>query len=142
RCPMVYGHARSRGRNEPNMPVNSFTCCVSAEFSFTHCAGRNFRERQFTCLSLLPMNTLTKHNPVDGMKPPLLSFGCIASLLCVATLVADDAALLAGKWSVKKVNDEGQKFTQTIEITPANKFVLEIVGEETQPAFLAHGHVK
>jgi len=88
------------------------------------------------------MKTLTKHKPIDGMKPPLLSFGCIASLLCVATLVADDAALLAGKWSVKKVNDEGQKFTQTIEIKPDNKFVFQILGEDNQPAFLAHGDFK
>ena len=50
------------------------------------------------------------------MKAPLLYFTVAASLLFTATLVADDAELLAGKWSVKKVNDEGQKYTQFVEI--------------------------
>ena len=76
------------------------------------------------------------------MKPPLLSFSCIASLLCAATLVANDADSLSGKWSVKKVNDEGQKYTQTIEIKPDNKFVFQILGEDNQAAFLAQGDFK
>ena len=77
---MVNEHTRSRDENERKMPVNSFTWFRSAEFSFRHCHRRNFWERQFTCLSLRPMKTLTKHKPIDGMKPPQLSFGCIASL--------------------------------------------------------------
>ena len=76
------------------------------------------------------------------MKPSLLCFGCTASLLCAVTLVADDADLLAGKWSVKKVNDEGQKYTQTIEIRRDNKFVFEILGEDNQAAFVAQGDFK
>ncbi len=76
------------------------------------------------------------------MKPSLLCFSCTASLLCAATLVADDAGLLAGKWSVKKVNDEGQKYTQTIEIKPDNKFVFQILGEDNQTAFVAQGDFK
>src|SRR6266567_1686846 len=79
-CHMVDEHTRSCDENEPKMPVNSFTWFRSVEFSFRHCHRRNFWERQFTCLSLRPMKTLTKHKPIDGMKPPQLSFGCIASL--------------------------------------------------------------
>ena len=76
------------------------------------------------------------------MKPSPLWFSCIAGLLCAATLMADDADLLAGKWSVKKVNDEGQKYTQTIEIKPDNKFVFQILGEDNQSAFVAQGDFK
>src|SRR6266704_2056966 len=43
------------------------------------------------------------------MKPSVLYYTFAASLLCTVNLVADDAAALCGKWSVKKVNDEGQK---------------------------------
>src|SRR6185503_17073597 len=102
----------------------------------------SFRGRQFTCLSLRPMKTLPNTNPASSMKPPILCFSCIAGLLCVSTLVADDAGLLAGKWSVKKVNDEGQKYTQTIEIKPDNKFVFQILGEDNQAVFVAQGDFK
>jgi hypothetical protein len=76
------------------------------------------------------------------MKPSLLYSSCTAGLLCAATLVADDADLLTGKWSVKKVNEEGQKYTQTIEIKRDNKFVFEILGENNQAAFVAQGDFK
>ena len=49
-------------------------------------------------------------------------------LFPTATLLADDADLLAGKWSVKKVNDEGQKYTQSVEIKQ-DKFDFQIAGE-------------
>src|SRR5262245_32292243 len=76
------------------------------------------------------------------MKPLLLCVSCIASLLCATTLVADDAGSLAGKWSVKKVNDEGQKYTQTIEIKPDGKFVFQILGEDGQVSLVAQGDFK
>jgi len=76
------------------------------------------------------------------MKPSVLYYAFAASLLCTVNLVADDAAALCGKWSVRKVNDEGQKYTQTIEIQPDKKFVFQILGEDNQPAFIARGDFK
>src|SRR6266404_4164969 len=76
------------------------------------------------------------------MKPSVLYCTFAVSLLCAVKLVADDAAALCGKWSVKKVNDEGQKYTQTIEIKPDNKFVFQILGEDNQAALFAQGDFK
>jgi len=76
------------------------------------------------------------------MKPSLLQFTCAAGLICAAALAADDAAALAGKWSAKKVNDEGQKYTQTVELKPDNKFGFQIIGEDDQVAFVAQGEFK
>ena len=76
------------------------------------------------------------------MKPSVLYCTFTASLLCAARLGADDSAALCGKWSVKKVNDEGQKYTQTVEIKRDNKFVFEILGEDNQAAFVAQGDFK
>ena len=45
----------------------------------------------------------------------LLSLAAGASLFSFAA-AADDADALIGKWSVKKVNDQGQKVTQTFTI--------------------------
>jgi len=78
------------------------------------------------------------------MKPVFfhLHLTFAVSLLVTAELSADDAGLLAGKWSVKKVNDQGQNYTQTIEVKPEGKFVFEILGEDGLPAFVAQGDLK
>jgi hypothetical protein len=76
------------------------------------------------------------------MKSSLLCFAFAASLLFASTAPADDAAALAGKWSFKKVNDEGQKYTQTVEIKPDGKFTFQIIGEDDQVAFVAQGDFK
>ncbi len=76
------------------------------------------------------------------MKSTLFHFAAAASLLFSATALADDATALAGKWSVKKVNDEGQKYTQTIEIKPDGKFAFQILGEDGQVAIVAQGDFK
>ena len=76
------------------------------------------------------------------MKPSLLQITLVASLFLNVGGVTDDAGLLAGKWSAKKVNDEGQKYTQTIEIKQDNKFVFQILGEDNQAALVAQGDFK
>src|SRR6185437_11476200 len=71
--------------------------------------------RQFPCVFVRQGKTLAHTrtpNQTTNMKPSLLQFTCAAGLICAAALAADDAAALAGKWSAKKVNDEGQKYTQ------------------------------
>jgi len=75
------------------------------------------------------------------MKPSFLHLAFASGLLVAAGVVADDADLLTGKWSVKKVNDEGQKYTQTVEIKQ-DKFVFQIAGEDDQIVFVARGEFK
>ena len=56
-------------------------------------------------------------------------------------LAADDLETLAGKWSVKKVNDQGQDYTQTIAIKK-DKFVFQITGAEDRVVLYAEGDLK
>ena len=58
-----------------------------------------------------------------------------------AGLAADDMELLTGKWQAKKVNEQGQPFTQTVEIKQG-RFVFQIVGENERVAVVAQGDFK
>ncbi len=51
------------------------------------------------------------------------------ALCCPAAVTASDLADLAGKWSVNKVNDQGQEYLQTIEVKK-DKFVFQILGTD------------
>ena len=75
------------------------------------------------------------------MKNSLFTLSFAATLFAAATLHADDAAQLAGKWSVKKTNDQGDKYTQTIEVKK-DKFVFEILGADNQAVLHAEGDLK
>jgi len=56
-------------------------------------------------------------------------------------LLADEADTLAGKWTTKKVNDQGQPFIQTIEVKK-DKFTFQILSAEEQPVIYAEGELK
>lgn len=78
------------------------------------------------------------------MKPSIY----LTAILCSLTLVpawpavrADDLAALKGDWSVKKKNEEGQSYTQTLQID-GNKFVFKIVGETGALVLIAKGNVE
>lgn len=71
----------------------------------------------------------------------LLSSVTLGTLLLGITALGDDLSSLAGKWSVKKTNDEGQAYTQTMEIKK-DKFVFEIVGPDGNARLHAEGDVK
>ncbi len=75
------------------------------------------------------------------MKQLLINFSFIATLFAATILRADDAPMLSGKWSVKKVNEEGQNFTQTLEIKQ-DKFTFQILGGDGQMVLHAVGDVK
>jgi len=76
------------------------------------------------------------------MKRKLLS-ACAVALFWTTcpTLAIDDSAALQGNWSVKKTNDEGQHFTQSVELKK-DKFIFRITGLDNQFAFHAEGDVK
>lgn len=65
----------------------------------------------------------------------------IAGLLLAGSAWAGDLESLAGKWSVKKVNDQGQNITQTIEVKK-DKFVFEILGSDDSVVLHAEGDFK
>jgi|SRR5579872_6596045 len=72
-----------------------------------------------------------------------LSFSLGLVILC-ATLQqasADDLESLSGKWSVKKVNDQGQNITQTIEVKK-DKFVFQIQTADGSTVLYAEGDFK
>jgi hypothetical protein len=75
------------------------------------------------------------------MKKILFALSFVATLFAAAALHADDTAQLAGKWSVKKANDQGEKYTQTIEVKK-DKFVFEIRGADDQVVLHAEGDLK
>jgi len=74
------------------------------------------------------------------MKQMLLSLMALLVSTCLAT-TADDLATLSGKWSVKKTNDQGEKYTQTLEIK-TDKFVFQILGGDDQVTLYAEGDIK
>lgn len=70
----------------------------------------------------------------------LLCAICLASII-VLPVRGDDSAGLAGKWSVKRVNNEGQNVTQTIEVKK-DKFVFEILSSDDSVVLHAEGDLK
>ena len=71
----------------------------------------------------------------------LLVVLCIFGAFWSPNTRADDASALAGKWSVKKVNNEGQNITQTIEIKK-DKFVFQIRSSDDSVVLYAEGDLK
>jgi hypothetical protein len=76
------------------------------------------------------------------MKQLMLnSWLALILLLSTTALFADDAAPLAGKWSVRKTNERGEKYTQTIEIKN-DKFIFEILDTDNHVVLHAQGDLK
>jgi uncharacterized protein (TIGR03067 family) len=71
----------------------------------------------------------------------IASFAAAATLFTCAAEAADDLEALAGKWSVNKVNDQGQHYTQTITVKK-EKLVFQIVGAEDKTVLYAEGDLK
>src|SRR5882724_716091 len=75
------------------------------------------------------------------MKRILVGLFVAAFFSGAGALSADDLSSLSGKWSVRKTNDQGQNFTQTIEIKK-DKFVFQILSTEDNVTIHAEGDVK
>jgi hypothetical protein len=77
------------------------------------------------------------------MKKQILTFLSVAGLTvaCVAPTFADDLAMLEGKWSAPRINDQGTRCTHHLEIK-RNKFVFKIVDADDQTTLRAEGEVK
>src|SRR6266576_2221401 len=75
------------------------------------------------------------------MNASLRHFTILASLVFTATVLGDDAQMLAGKWSGRKVNEQGQHYTQTIEIKQ-DKFVYQRLEDGDKLVAIAQGDFK
>ena len=71
----------------------------------------------------------------------LISRICLATLLVASAALADDVESLTGKWSVKKVNAQGQNVTQTLEVKK-DKFVFQILSADDALVLYAEGDFK
>jgi hypothetical protein len=65
----------------------------------------------------------------------------VAALFTGGAALANDLQALTGKWSIKKTNDEGQVFTQTVEVIK-DKFIFEILGADAALVFHGEGEFK
>jgi hypothetical protein len=79
------------------------------------------------------------------MNMQKLIVSTLSTFVLAATLaapaVAEDIDQMAGKWSVQKTSDDGQRITQQLEITK-NKFAFQIKGPDAQTRLYAQGEVK
>jgi hypothetical protein len=75
------------------------------------------------------------------MKRFLCSICITTVVINFAAFAAEDLEALAGKWLTKKVNEQGDKYSQTIEIKK-DKFVFQILGGDDQVILYAEGDVK
>ena len=74
------------------------------------------------------------------MKRLLLNFTVAMATFTATALFADDAERLAGKWSIKKTSDQGER-KQTLEIKK-DKFIFQILGSDDQVVLHAEGDLK
>lgn len=68
-------------------------------------------------------------------------FVAVFCLGCAFSALPDDLNKLEGQWSTKKTNNEGQTYTQVLEIKK-DKFKFRIVGADNQTHLYAEGDVK
>ncbi len=77
------------------------------------------------------------------MKKQTVSILTVLGLAAVfaAPAFSEDLEMLAGKWSVQKTNDDGQRYTQTMEIKK-DKFIFKISEPDGGTRLYAEGDVK
>ena len=63
------------------------------------------------------------------------------AVVCVTPAFADDMEALTGKWSVQKTNEDGQRYTQQIEIKK-DKFIFKISDKDGDTMIYAEGKAK
>ena len=68
---------------------------------------------------------------------PLLSFAAVLA----TPAFADDLAMMAGKWSTQKTNEDGQRYTQQIEIKK-DKFTFKVSSPGGETQLYAEGDIK
>jgi len=113
--------------------------------SLTH---RN-RGSSFKRVRFKPEITLQSNPEGDNYSPQqevnpmkqIIRFIPMALVALTGNLFADDAERLSGKWSMKKINEEGQSYTQTVEIKK-DKFIFQILSGDDNVVIYAEGDFK
>jgi hypothetical protein len=95
---------------------------------------------KMTCRRMRLHATLPR-NPNTFMKSTCSGILLAATLLAGFTVHADDSDSLRGKWVAKKTNEEGQKFTQSIEVKK-DKFTFQVQDGDNNLLLYAEGSVK
>ena len=77
------------------------------------------------------------------MKKQIVSIVSVLGLAVAfsSPAFAEDLSMLAGKWSVQKTNEDGQRFSQEIEIKK-DKFTFKVIGADGETRLYAEGDVK
>jgi uncharacterized protein (TIGR03067 family) len=77
------------------------------------------------------------------MKTQITAIIAVLGLVAVwpTPALGDDLEALAGKWSVQKTNDDGQRYTQQIEIKK-DKFTFKITDQDGDTMIYAEGKAK
>ena len=77
------------------------------------------------------------------MKKQIVSIVSVLGLAVAfsSPAFAEDLSTLAGKWSVQKTNEDGQRFSQEIEIKK-DKFTFKVIGADGETRLYAEGDVK
>jgi len=76
------------------------------------------------------------------MKQPILhrTTALVLSLISTTSLLADDLQALSGRWIAEKTNDQGQPYTQALEIKK-DKFTFKILRQQ-ELSLYAEGDIK
>jgi uncharacterized protein (TIGR03067 family) len=77
------------------------------------------------------------------MKKQIVSILAVLGFaaVCATPAFGDDLAALTGKWSCQKTNDDGQRYTQTIEVK-TNKFTFKLADRDGDTMIYAEGKLK
>jgi hypothetical protein len=77
------------------------------------------------------------------MKKQIVSIVTVLGLAVAVSspAIAGDLETLSGKWSVQKTNEDGQRFSQVIEIKK-DKFTFKVLGADGETRLYAEGDVK
>lgn len=106
------------------------------------CAAMLFLSLLKRTLAITDIRGSAKFNPPLFMKS-FLQLAATATLftLTAITALADDLAKLEGKWSARKTNDEGQAYTQVVEIKK-DHFTFKIIAGNDAVLLYADGNIK
>lgn len=92
-------------------------------------------------LAIKPHGASLRVEPANHMKRIFISI-LLGTLFCaVPALRAGDANLLAGKWSLHKVNQQYHSTSQTIEVK-GSKFVFQMLDKDGEVVLHAEGDLK
>ena len=76
------------------------------------------------------------------MKRQLLFTACLLAIgLFAAPAFSEELSAFAGKWTCQKTNEDGQRYSQTIEIKK-DKFTFKVLSPDGETRLYAEGDIK